>query len=191
MLLFLATLTICIICHELSHFLAARLSGCGVEVLSIGFGRPLIKKKFGKTTYQIAPFLLGGYCKLKGELTTTGQSGDFVNLPYRKKFYIAVAGCYCNILMGAIAYWLCVPLQSYSLYYFAVLSFVLGISNLLPIPALDGGYIVYFPLFRKIYGVEKGLRVFRIVTNYSFIILMILNVLCIPFLLLQLMKGIL
>jgi len=102
-----------------------------------------------------------------------------------------MAVCYCNILMGAIAYQLFIPLQSYAIYYFAVLSLVLGVSNLLPIPALDGGYIIYFPLFRKIYGVEKGLRIFRIVTNYGFIILMILNVLCIPFLIHSLMKGLL
>lgn len=54
--------------HELGHFVAAKLNGVGVEVLSLGWGPRLAGFKHGGTTYQISWFPVGGYCKMKGEL---------------------------------------------------------------------------------------------------------------------------
>src|SRR5271157_1410589 len=54
--------------HELGHFVAAKLNGVGVEVLSLGWGPRLAGFTRGGTTYQISWFPVGGYCKMKGEL---------------------------------------------------------------------------------------------------------------------------
>src|SRR5271157_6035438 len=54
--------------HELGHFVAAKLNGVGVEVLSLGWGPRLASFTAGGTTYQISWFPVGGYCKMKGEL---------------------------------------------------------------------------------------------------------------------------
>ena len=54
--------------HELGHFVAAKLSGVAVETLSLGWGPPLVRFKRRGTTYQISWFLIGGYCKMRGEL---------------------------------------------------------------------------------------------------------------------------
>jgi regulator of sigma E protease len=62
--------------HELGHFVAARLSGVEVEVLSLGWGPRLIGFKRGNTWYQISWLLLiGGYCKMKGELVPAVAGG--------------------------------------------------------------------------------------------------------------------
>ncbi|GHU69779.1 zinc metalloprotease [Spirochaetia bacterium] len=53
--------------HELGHFLAARLVGIEVEAFSIGWGKPILKKKVGAVEYRLGMFPLGGYCKMRGE----------------------------------------------------------------------------------------------------------------------------
>jgi regulator of sigma E protease len=54
--------------HELGHFVAAKLNGVGVEVLSLGWGPRLVGFTHKGTTYQVSWFPVGGYCKMKGEL---------------------------------------------------------------------------------------------------------------------------
>ena len=66
--------------HELGHFLAARLMGIDVEAFSIGWGKPVLKKKIGAVEYRLGMFPLGGYCKMRGEndlqeAWSTGQNG--------------------------------------------------------------------------------------------------------------------
>jgi regulator of sigma E protease len=52
--------------HELGHFIAARLMGIKVEAFSIGWGKPILKKKIGEVEYRLGLFPVGGYCKMKG-----------------------------------------------------------------------------------------------------------------------------
>jgi len=66
-LLGLVGLGIVVFVHELGHFLAARLMGIDVEAFSIGWGKPILKKKIGTVEYRLGLFPLGGYCKLKGD----------------------------------------------------------------------------------------------------------------------------
>ncbi len=60
--------------HELGHFVAARLCGVHVEVFSLGWGPKLAGFTRNGTTYQVSWFLIGGYCKMKGEVVP-GNSG--------------------------------------------------------------------------------------------------------------------
>lgn len=190
MILFLICLLIVITTHELAHLVIAKKCGCGVETYSIGFGRPIFKKKIGSTNYQIGWLLFGGYCKLHGELEATTEKNAFINLPYRKKLAIAIAGCAINIILGGLSFYLGIKIPNYYLYYFGILSIALGVTNLLPIaPCLDGGYIVYFPLFIKLFGQKKGLIIFARGVQISFIIIMILNILCIPLLIKLILQG--
>jgi len=52
--------------HELGHFIAARLVGIEVEAFSIGWGKPILKKKAGGVEYRLGMFPVGGYCKMRG-----------------------------------------------------------------------------------------------------------------------------
>ncbi|MDR2069246.1 MAG: site-2 protease family protein [Spirochaetaceae bacterium] len=53
--------------HELGHFIAARLAGIDVEAFSIGWGKPILKKRIGRVEYRLGIFPIGGYCKMRGE----------------------------------------------------------------------------------------------------------------------------
>lgn len=188
-MLFLICLLIIIFLHELSHLLVAKYCKCGVEIFSIGFGKPLYRKEFKGTIYQISPILLGGYCKLQDELKTTNNPHGFTNLAYRKKVAIALAGISTNIITGMICLLLGIIFKIYFLYYFGILSLSLGITNTLPIPCLDGGYVVFIPIFTKIWGKEKGTQIFEKVNRISFIIIMALNIACIPYLIKLIIRG--
>jgi regulator of sigma E protease len=69
LLAFIVTIGLLVTIHEYGHFQVARW--CGVKVLrfSIGFGKPLWIKKFGKdqTEFVIAAIPLGGFVKMLDE----------------------------------------------------------------------------------------------------------------------------
>lgn len=189
MIRFLLSLVVCIVLHELSHLFIAKLVGCGIETISLGFGKPLISFKYKKIRINISPILLGGYVELKNELNISDDKDSFSNLPYRKKLAIALAGCIMNIISGLLCLFLAIKIQNYNLWYFGYLSIALGITNLLPIPCLDGGYVIYLPLYYRFCGKQEGIKKFARINRITFIIIMILNIVCIPFLIKLLIQG--
>jgi len=76
-LLGLLGLGIVVFVHELGHFLAARLVRINVEAFSIGWGKPILKKKIGAVEYRLGMFPIGGYCKMQGD-------NDYNNEAYEK-----------------------------------------------------------------------------------------------------------
>ncbi len=50
--------------HELGHFLAAKSVGVYTPRFSIGFGRALLRKRWGETEYVLAALPLGGYVRM-------------------------------------------------------------------------------------------------------------------------------
>ena len=66
---FALVLGILVVVHEFGHYLAARWAGVKVLRFSVGFGRPLWAKRFGRdgTEWAIAAFPLGGYVKMVDE----------------------------------------------------------------------------------------------------------------------------
>jgi membrane-associated protease RseP (regulator of RpoE activity) len=74
------------------------------------------------------------------------------------------------------------------LFTFSIVSIVLGITNLFPIPALDGSYPIMV-WFEKWYGKKKGYALMKKINTVSFTILMWLNVLCIPWIIYLWMNG--
>ena len=74
-------LSVVIIVHEWGHYIVAKKSGIFVKTFSIGFGRKLIKKKWGETVYTVSMLPFGGYVKFAGEgeeeaSTTEAPQGD-------------------------------------------------------------------------------------------------------------------
>jgi regulator of sigma E protease len=68
--------------HELGHFLLAKWNNVGVVEFAIGFGRPLIQRRYGETVYSLRLIPLGGYVRMVGddpralsEIATTGGEG--------------------------------------------------------------------------------------------------------------------
>jgi len=177
--------------HELGHLFAAKAVGCKVDVFSIGFGRPIFSFHYKNTRYNFGWLLLGGYIKVKAELEPSEESDAFSNLPFKKKALLISAGCINNIITGFGFILLGSGLKNYTLFYFGYLSIIMGILNLLPLaPCLDGGYLTYLPFFLKMFGKEKGWKIFRKSSRISFVILMGINLACIPWIIWMIMKGI-
>ena len=99
-------LAFCIFFHELGHFLAGKLVGVKARVFSIGYGKSIIKKTVGSTTYQIAAFPLGGYVQFYGDDITKHheniQKGDFFSVGPWKRILIALGGPFFSVLLGLI-----------------------------------------------------------------------------------------
>lgn len=109
---FIFALGLLIVFHEFGHYLIARL--CDVKVLrfSVGFGRPLIRKYWGKdkTEWVIAAFPIGGYVKMlderEGEVAPEDLKRSFNRKTVARRFAIVSAGPIANFLLAILLYWL-------------------------------------------------------------------------------------
>ncbi|MDR1506878.1 MAG: site-2 protease family protein [Treponema sp.] len=106
-------LGIVVFVHELGHFLAARFSGIGVEAFSIGWGKPVLKKKIGEVEYRLGMFPIGGYCKMKGENSyeeawknrkdnKESDTSSFYGAHPAKRILVAFAGPFFNFLFSVL-----------------------------------------------------------------------------------------
>ncbi|MCB1893788.1 MAG: RIP metalloprotease RseP [Zoogloeaceae bacterium] len=108
---FAIALGVLIVFHELGHYLVARL--CGVKVLrfSVGFGKPLVSRRYGadRTEWALAAFPLGGYVKMlderEGEVPAAELHRAFNRQTVGKRFAIVAAGPIANLLLAVVLYW--------------------------------------------------------------------------------------
>lgn len=108
---FALALGLLIVIHELGHFLVARW--CGVKVLrfSVGFGKPLISRRFGpdRTEWALAAFPLGGYVKMlderEGEVPEAERHRAFNRMSVARRFAIVAAGPLANLMLAVLLYW--------------------------------------------------------------------------------------
>lgn len=180
-MILLCSLVIIIILHELAHLLAAKLFKCGVKTFSIGFGPKLWGFKFGKTYYQVALIPLGGYCELQGELAYSRSKYSLTNKTYIQKVIIALAGIGINCWTAMIGYWLYLLTYNQVFMIFGFYSTLIGLSNALLIPCLDGFYPIIFA-FEKLWGKKRTYEFWGKVCKSWFKWLMIINALSIPYL---------
>jgi regulator of sigma E protease len=98
--------------HEFGHYLAARL--CGVKVLRycLGFGSPILMRRWGRdqTEWAVAAFPLGGYVKLLGQdpeeaVPAADAHRSFSNQNVWKRMAIIVAGPLANFILAITVYW--------------------------------------------------------------------------------------
>ena len=109
---FIVALGVLIAFHEFGHYLAARL--CGVKVLRycLGFGSPIVSRRWGRdgTEWAIAAFPLGGYVKLLGQdpeeaVSPAEAHRSFLAQSVAKRMAIIVAGPLANLLLAIGLYW--------------------------------------------------------------------------------------
>jgi len=187
-MIFLFSLIIIILVHEFGHLIAAKMCGCKVPRFSIGFGKALVEKKIGGTVYQIAPILLGGFCELKDELKYSRSKYAFTNKTYSQKVFISLAGILVNMIVGILSAIAGSYFLNFNLLMFGIYNIVIGISNALPIPALDGSFWIAF-LFEKKLGKKKLYSILESLFSKWFYWLMILNIIFIPIMIYQIYKG--
>jgi len=191
-----------IIIHESGHLIASLLLKVKVEAFSIGFGRPLFKKIFKGIDFRITPFLLGGYTKIRGEIDYS-TNGLLVQPYYKKFIIIIAGVlmnliataivyliAYKSILTGIkvdYLFWTYTFTKDYYaipllLEIFKVNGFVLlftvmngfgALLNLLPIPALDGGYLWLY-LLKRFFNKKDFISFLKImnVVGWGFLIIL-------------------
>ncbi|UCG42152.1 MAG: RIP metalloprotease RseP [candidate division WOR-3 bacterium] len=101
--------------HEFGHLILAKLSRIPVEVFSIGFGPPLLRKKWGQTEYRLAVIPLGGYIKMVGE--EDQAAGGLSERSFGVKASVIAAGPVSNLVLGFLM--LCVMYAVFGLSYTA------------------------------------------------------------------------
>ena len=108
---FVLAIGILVAVHEYGHYLVARLIGVKVLRFSIGFGRVIWLRRWGRdqTEYCISAVPLGGYVKLLDEREGNVDPGDlpraFNQQPIPKRIAVLVAGPLMNFLFAVVAYW--------------------------------------------------------------------------------------
>ncbi|NOT17278.1 MAG: RIP metalloprotease RseP [Sulfuriferula sp.] len=108
---FLAALAILVVVHELGHYLAARWVGVKVLRFSVGFGQPLLIKRWGvdATEWSIAAIPLGGYVKMLDEREAPVAEHELARAFNRQtvwaRMLIVVAGPVANLLLAILLYW--------------------------------------------------------------------------------------
>jgi len=108
---FILALAILIAVHEFGHFWVARKLGVKVLRFSIGFGKPIWKKKSkqDETEYVLAAIPLGGYVKMlderEGEVAQQDRPRAFNNKSVWVRFAIVAAGPLFNFLFAILVLW--------------------------------------------------------------------------------------
>lgn len=115
---FIITIGLLVTIHEYGHFQVARW--CNVKVLrfSIGFGKPLWQKTFGKdnTEFVLAAIPLGGFVKMLDEREQQAEENPvlqseadlkraFNRQNVWKRIAIVLAGPVANLLLAIVLYW--------------------------------------------------------------------------------------
>ncbi len=65
-LLLVLALIVCIVAHELGHYIMAKWAGVKVTEFFVGFGPRLWSVRRGETEYGVKSIPLGGYCRIVG-----------------------------------------------------------------------------------------------------------------------------
>ena len=108
---FAVLLGLLIVVHEFGHYLVARWAGVKVLRFSVGFGRPLMIRKFGRdrTEWSIGLFPLGGYVKMldeaEGDVAPHELHRAFNRQSVWKRIAIVAAGPMANFLLAVLVYW--------------------------------------------------------------------------------------
>jgi regulator of sigma E protease len=112
LLAFIVAIGVLVVFHEFGHYLVARL--CDVKVLrfSVGFGKVLVSRHFGRgeTEWVISAIPFGGYVKMlderEGAVAGHELHRAFTRKPVWQRMLIVVAGPLANMLLAILLYWL-------------------------------------------------------------------------------------
>ena len=108
---FVAALGVLILVHELGHYMVARW--CGVKVLrfSLGFGRPVVVRRYGpdETEWVLSALPLGGFVKMlderEGPVPDAELHRAFNRQSVWRRFAIVLAGPVANFILAIVLYW--------------------------------------------------------------------------------------
>jgi regulator of sigma E protease len=98
----LVGLSALVVIHELGHMLTAKAMGVKVTEFGVGFGPPLLKKKFGKTLYSLRIILLGGFVKMAGMNDDEVGPETYPSKAAWRRALIIFAGPFANLVAAVL-----------------------------------------------------------------------------------------
>lgn len=105
---FAVTLGVLVVFHELGHYAVARLAGVKVLRFSVGFGRVIWSRRFGRdrTEWALSAIPLGGYVRMADERESAVARADlpraFNRQPVAKRIAIVAAGPIANLVLAGL-----------------------------------------------------------------------------------------
>jgi regulator of sigma E protease len=108
---FIVTVGVLVVIHELGHYAAARFIGVKILRFSVGFGRTLWSRRFGRdqTEWAISAVPLGGYVKMvderEGEVDREDRPRAFNRQSVWARVFIVLAGPMANFFLAWLLYW--------------------------------------------------------------------------------------
>ncbi len=109
-LAFLVTLGVLVVFHEFGHYLVARLAGVKVLRFSVGFGRVLAARRWGRdgTEWALSAIPLGGYVKMlderEGDVAPQDLPRAFNRQSVGKRIAIVAAGPVANLFLAVLLF---------------------------------------------------------------------------------------
>lgn len=118
-IIFVFTLLILVIIHELGHFLMAKKFGIKVEEFGFGIPPKIWGKKFGETIYSLNALPIGGFVRLLGEDAVGGSTSnrDFRAKPVSQRIIVVVAGVAMNLLLAWTIFYAVLIYQDFKIIY--------------------------------------------------------------------------
>lgn len=116
-LIFIFTLLILVLIHELGHFLMAKRFG--IKVLEFGFGIPpkIFAKLIGETTFSLNWLPIGGFVRLLGEdevnKSILGNHRSFAAQYVWKRILVVIAGVVMNLLFAWMLFYIVLGFQGF------------------------------------------------------------------------------
>ncbi|HEV7412220.1 MAG TPA: RIP metalloprotease RseP [Casimicrobiaceae bacterium] len=110
LLFFAVTLGVLVVFHELGHYVVARLVGVKVLRFSVGFGRIVWSRRFGRdrTEWALSAVPLGGYVKMvderEGEVSPADLGRAFNRQSVWRRIAIVAAGPAANLLLAVLLF---------------------------------------------------------------------------------------
>ena len=124
-IIFIITLLILVIIHELGHFLVAKKFGIKVEEFGFGIPPRIWGKKIGETIYSINWLPFGGFVRLMGEdevdtiklRNKRPNSKDFRAKSVWQRIAVVVAGVLMNLILAWILFYIVIVGQNFRIIY--------------------------------------------------------------------------
>jgi membrane-associated protease RseP (regulator of RpoE activity) len=100
-------LILCIVAHELGHFVAAKTGRVKVTEFFVGFGPRLWSVRRGETEYGVKALPLGGYCRIVGmnnleEVDPCDEPRTYRRAPLWRRLLIDVAGSATHFVLALV-----------------------------------------------------------------------------------------
>ncbi|MGI8751831.1 MAG: M50 family metallopeptidase [Acidimicrobiales bacterium] len=99
---------VCIMLHELGHFLTAKSAGIKVTEFFVGFGPRLWSVRRGETEYGVKALPLGGYCRIIGmhnldaDIDPADEGRTYRSKSMGRRLSVATAGSAMHFLIAIV-----------------------------------------------------------------------------------------